>query len=48
MFAAARKVGTAAFDDAVVGPGTTMSGVTNAVTAGTFFQNARLRARARP
>ncbi len=38
-FGAARKVGTAVFDDAVVGPGNTMSGVTNAVTGGTFFQN---------
>ena len=38
-FGAARKVGTAVFDDAVVGPGVTISGVTNAVTGGTFFQN---------
>ena len=38
-FGAARKVGTAVFDDAVVGPGNTMSGVTNAITGGTFFQN---------
>ena len=38
-FGPARKVGTAVFDDAVVGPGVTMSGVTTAQTGGTFFQN---------
>jgi hypothetical protein len=39
VFGAPRKVGNPPFDDAVVGPGTTLSGVTNAVTEGMLFQN---------
>ena len=42
MFGPARKVGTAVFDDAVVGPGVTLSGVTNAQPGGTFFQNVKV------
>ena len=41
-FGPARKVGTAVFDDAVVGPGVTLSGVTNAQPGGTLFQNVKV------